>query len=76
MSRLVPYCVNVDNERATATNSSGTRTGARHGWIDASASALGFVHQMRLALYELLVSVKRDGDESVRVTLETFDDVA
>lgn len=42
--------------------------------FDASPAALGFIHQLRWALLELLRSARLD--ESVRVTLETHDDVA
>lgn len=44
--------------------------------FDASASALGFLHQVRWALYELLVSSRQASDQSMRMTLEVFDDVA
>lgn len=44
--------------------------------FDASASALGFLHQVRWALYELLVSSRRPDGQSLRMTLEIFDDVA
>ena len=44
--------------------------------FDASASALGFLHQVRWAMYELLVSSRRASDQSMRMTLEVFDDVA
>lgn len=43
--------------------------------FDASASALGFLHQVRWAMYELLVSSRRAMDQSMRMTLEVFDDV-
>lgn len=42
--------------------------------FDASPAALGFIHQLRWSLIELLRSARTD--ESVRVTLETYDDVA
>ncbi|WP_146071802.1 ABC-three component system protein [Cryobacterium sp. Y50] len=41
---------------------------------DASASALGFLHQIRWSLLELLRYAKRD--QTVRMSLEIFDDVA
>lgn len=44
--------------------------------FDASASALGFQHQIRWALYELLMDAKRTGDRTQRMTLEIYDDVA
>lgn len=44
--------------------------------FDASASALGFLHQVRWAMYELLISSRRASDQSMRMTLEVFDDVA
>lgn len=44
--------------------------------FDASASALGFLYQVRWAMYELLVSSRRASDQSMRMTLEVFDDVA
>ena len=44
--------------------------------FDASASALGFIHQIRWAMYELLLSSRRAADQSLRITLEVFDDVA
>ncbi|WP_288467272.1 ABC-three component system protein [uncultured Curtobacterium sp.] len=44
--------------------------------FDASPSMLGFVHQMRWALYELLVAIRSTGDETLRVSIETYDDVA
>lgn len=44
--------------------------------FDASASMLGFLHQMRWALYELLVTVRKTGDETIRLSIETYDDVA
>lgn len=44
--------------------------------FDASASALGFLYQVRWAMYELLVSSRRAADQSMRMTLEVFDDVA
>jgi hypothetical protein len=44
--------------------------------FDASASALGFLYQVRWAMYELLISSRRTSDQSVRMTLEVFDDVA
>lgn len=43
--------------------------------FDASASALGFLHQVRWAMYELLVSSRQASDQSMRMTLEVFDDV-
>lgn len=44
--------------------------------FDASASALGFIHQIRWAMYELLIASRRESDQSLRITLEVFDDVA
>lgn len=44
--------------------------------FDASASALGFQHQIRWALYELLMDAKRTGNRTQRMTLEIYDDVA
>lgn len=44
--------------------------------FDASASALGFIHQIRWAMYELLITSRRESDQSLRITLEVFDDVA
>jgi hypothetical protein len=44
--------------------------------FDASASALGFQHQIRWALYELLMDAKRTGNRTQRMTLEVYDDVA
>jgi hypothetical protein len=44
--------------------------------FDASASALGFQHQIRWALYELLMETKQSGDRTQRMTLEVYDDVA
>lgn len=44
--------------------------------FDASPAMLGFLHQMRWALYELLVAIRRTGDETIRISLETYDDVA
>lgn len=44
--------------------------------FDASASALGFLYQVRWAMYELLISSRRASDQSMRMTLEVFDDVA
>jgi len=44
--------------------------------FDASASMLGFLHQMRWALYEMLVAIRVTGDETIRVSIETYDDVA
>lgn len=44
--------------------------------FDASASALGFMYQVRWAMYELLTSSRRASDQSMRMTLEVFDDVA
>jgi hypothetical protein len=42
--------------------------------FDASASAVGHLHQMRWALLELLRAGRRD--KTVRVSLETYDDIA
>ncbi|MFD6139093.1 ABC-three component system protein [Promicromonospora sp. NPDC060271] len=42
--------------------------------FDASASALGYIHQLRWGLLELLQSARED--QSFRVTLEMLDDVA
>lgn len=44
--------------------------------FDASASALGFLHQVRWALCELLLAAKRTHDPTVRITIEVYDDVA
>jgi hypothetical protein len=50
--------------------------GTRVTTFDASASALGFQHQIRWALYELLMDAKRTGNRTQRMTLEIYDDVA
>lgn len=42
--------------------------------FDASASAVGHLHQLRMALLELLRAGRRD--KTIRVSLETFDDIA
>lgn len=44
--------------------------------FDASASALGFLHQIRWAMIELLLAAKRSRDETVRMTIEAYDDIA
>ena len=44
--------------------------------FDASASALGFVYQVRWSMYELLLASRRADDQSICITLEVFDDVA
>lgn len=42
--------------------------------FDASASAVGHLHQLRMALVELLRAGRRD--KSIRVSIETYDDIA
>lgn len=58
----------------TTRGSSGKKIGGTLADYGASASALGFLHQIRWSLLELLRHAKKD--QTVRMSLEIFDDVA
>ncbi|PYY35880.1 hypothetical protein [Curtobacterium sp. MCBD17_030] len=44
--------------------------------FDASPSVLGYLHQIQWAMIELLRAARRSRDESVRMTVEAYDDIA